>query len=117
MTMLSKYLEPIKNAPSMGIESSALLAVGVWCWSKEWKLQGDVMWCRSCKRGIHITRMGTPLNHNAGCKNAEDLHPWHGLARLMAPIDALSSAPARTEEPERPEIPTANEKAQPRAGE
>ena len=110
--MLSKYLEPIKNAPSMGIESSALLTVGVWCWSKRWKLDGDVMWCRCCKRGIHITRMGAPLNHTAGCKNDDDLHPWHSLARLMAPIDALSSAPECTDEGQRPEMPTANVQAE-----
>jgi hypothetical protein len=48
-------------------------------------LDGDWMTCKKCKRNLIASRDGEPLQHAAGCKNADRLHPWAELRALIAP--------------------------------
>jgi len=52
--------------------------------AKLFKWDGDLMRCRSCKRGIHITRAREPFHHSHGCKNTEKAQPWGNLRDLIA---------------------------------
>lgn len=46
--------------------------------AKNWKLDGDLLVCRECERGLIASREGEPLAHRAGCKNVNN-HPWNAL--------------------------------------
>lgn len=60
--------------------------------SMRWTLDGDYLRCRKCKRPIIASRADMPFSHASGCKAAStsEPHPWRVLARLLAPLTALS---------------------------
>jgi hypothetical protein len=41
-----------------------------------YRVNGDLMECRKCNRGIHVSRMGETMNHAADCPNEDDPNPW-----------------------------------------
>jgi hypothetical protein len=42
----------------------------------DYRVNGDLMECRKCNRGIHASRMTETLRHAAYCPNEEDPNPW-----------------------------------------
>ncbi|HBI70674.1 MAG TPA: hypothetical protein DDZ22_17215 [Massilia sp.] len=53
--------------------------------ARYWKLDGDWMTCKGCKRSLIASRDGEELNHADGCKFAAQQHPWARLRALVAP--------------------------------
>lgn len=69
--------------------AGSLLAAELMTFSKYWKLDGDLIRCQSCGRGIHCTNSKEPLHHASDCKNSVLLYPWHNLQTLAnAVVDA-----------------------------
>jgi len=52
--------------------------------AKYWKLDGDWMTCRACRRSLIASRDGEELNHGDGCKFWDQQHPWAQLRGLIA---------------------------------
>ena len=52
--------------------------------AKYWKLDGDWMTCRGCRRSLIASRDGEELNHGDGCKFWDQHHPWAQLRELIA---------------------------------
>lgn len=52
--------------------------------AKYWKLDGDWMTCRGCRRSLIASRDGEELNHGDGCKFWDQQHPWAQLRELVA---------------------------------
>jgi len=48
-----------------------------------YRWSGDVMYCRECKRGVHISRLGETMNHAEGCEGQEDLNPWQIIKECL----------------------------------
>jgi hypothetical protein len=48
----------------------------------DWQLDGDLLRCTQCGRGLIASRDGEPLSHAAGCKN-KVLHPWRMLRVIL----------------------------------
>lgn len=62
--------------------------------AKYWKLDGDWMTCKGCRRSLIASRDGEELNHGDGCKFWDQQHPWAQLRSLIArqPTPAESGA-------------------------
>lgn len=54
-----------------------------------WKLNGDWMTCKGCRRSLIASRDGEDLAHGDGCKYWDQQHPW---AQLRAAITCAPSA-------------------------
>lgn len=52
-------------------------------WSKEWILDGDLVRCRSCKRGIIYSRRDEKFIHSADCPTLM-CYPWELLIALTS---------------------------------
>lgn len=52
---------------------------------RKWKLDGDWMVCKKCKRPIIASRDGEELPHADGCKQPNEQHPWRQLREIIAP--------------------------------
>lgn len=50
-------------------------------WAKDWKLDGDVVQCRGCRRALHFTKRNESLIHRAGCR-VQMGYPWELLRAL-----------------------------------
>jgi hypothetical protein len=57
----------------------ALCAVGM-----VYKHDGDLMRCRSCKRGMHASRISENLAHRSDCVHEGDENPWRIIAEALA---------------------------------
>lgn len=53
-------------------------------WANDWELDGDLVRCRSCKRGIIYSRRDEKLVHSADCKTWA-AYPWELLIALAPP--------------------------------
>lgn len=53
-------------------------------WGNAWKLDGDLVRCRQCNRGIIYSRRGEKLVHAADCKQWA-AYPWEMLISLSPP--------------------------------
>lgn len=51
---------------------------------KIWRLEADNLYCKGCKRGLHVSRDGELLNHRSGCRHGNEQHPWATLRALVA---------------------------------
>lgn len=51
---------------------------------KTWRLESDTIYCKGCKRGLHVSRDGELLNHRSGCRHGDEHHPWARLRALIA---------------------------------
>lgn len=58
--------------------NDALLAL-----ARYWKLDGDWMTCKGCKRSLIASRDGEELNHADGCKHWDQHHPWAKLRAIL----------------------------------
>lgn len=65
--------------------SDQLVAESLREWAVLWRLDGDVVYCRLCNRGICYSRRGEALNHSADCKT-KMAYPWELLTALCGPI-------------------------------
>jgi len=65
--------------------------------ARRWKLDGDWLTCKGCKRSLIASRDGEELNHAAGCKLAAEQHPWAQLRELVTKR-APSNPPAGAKE-------------------
>jgi hypothetical protein len=52
--------------------------------AKYWKLDGDWMTCKGCRRSLIASRDGEELAHGEGCKYWNQQHPWAQLRELIA---------------------------------
>ena len=52
--------------------------------AKYWKLDGDWMTCKGCRRSLIASRDGEELAHGDGCKYWDQQHPWAQLRKLIA---------------------------------
>lgn len=50
---------------------------------KDWRLDGDLLRCRKCKRAIIFSRNNEAMVHKAGCSNSHLEFPWHELSNLI----------------------------------
>lgn len=76
-------------------ELDKLVADELMEWGRAWQLDGDVVRCRACKRGIHYSKRMEPLQHKAECQTWGG-YPWKLLCAL-APLyleNAERSGPA-----------------------
>lgn len=48
------------------------------------ELDGDLMRCRACGRGIHISRDREDMIHAYGCRNETYERPWELLAGAIS---------------------------------
>ena len=51
--------------------------------AKYWKLDGDWMTCKGCRRSLIASRDGEELAHKDGCKYQDQQHPWAQLRKLI----------------------------------
>jgi len=51
-----------------------------------YRWNGDVMYCRTCNRGIHFTRRKEQMHHASDCQGAGDLNPWELLHQCIAEL-------------------------------
>ncbi len=51
--------------------------------AKYWKLDGDWMTCKGCRRSLIASRDGEELAHGDGCKYWDQQHPWAQLRELI----------------------------------
>ena len=52
--------------------------------SKTWLLDGDILRCKKCNRGIHVSRMIEDFQHHPDCdNNKENRNPWYYLFCLL----------------------------------
>jgi len=51
--------------------------------AKYWKLDGDWMTCKGCRRSLIASRDGEELAHGEGCKYWDQQHPWAQLRELI----------------------------------
>jgi len=58
--------------------------------AKYWKLDGDWMTCKGCRRSLIASRDGEELNHGDGCKFWDQQHPWANLRELITRRPALA---------------------------
>jgi hypothetical protein len=58
--------------------------------AKYWKLDGDWMTCKGCRRSLIASRDGEELAHGDGCKYWDQQHPWTQLRKLIAQRPAPS---------------------------
>jgi hypothetical protein len=58
--------------------------------AKYWKLDGDWMTCKGCRRSLIASRDGEELAHGEGCKYWNQQHPWAQLRELIARRPALA---------------------------
>lgn len=60
-------------------------ARGIVRWTRLWNLDGDIVRCRDCGNGIHISRKAEAIRHHADCSetHGED-YPWQALQALLA---------------------------------
>jgi hypothetical protein len=68
--------------------NAALIAFG-----QRWQLDGDLIYCRSCRRALIASRAGEPFVHASGCRNRSRLHPWDELRRRMEMLPAAAVPP------------------------
>lgn len=56
--------------------------------AQRWKLDGDYLRCRSCRRPQLAGYHHLPFQHAAGCEAAErcEPHPWQTLVALLRPM-------------------------------
>jgi hypothetical protein len=52
--------------------------------AKYWKLDGDWMTCKGCRRSLIASRDGEELAHGDGCKYWDQQHPWAQMRKLIA---------------------------------
>lgn len=53
--------------------------------ARYWKLDGDWMTCKGCKRNLIASRDGEVFKHGDGYKNLDQKHPWAQLRAIIAP--------------------------------
>ena len=67
-----------------------------------WKIDGDWMTCKACKRSLIASRVNEALPHAAGCKLAAttETHPWQALLKILRPLylHAPATLPAAAHE-------------------
>lgn len=63
-------------------------------WSRAWRLDGDLVRCRECGRGIIYSRRDEALVHSSECKQVM-AYPWELLISLAPPSPA-EVAPERS---------------------
>ena len=51
-----------------------------------WRLNGDLLECRSCGRSLIASRDGEPMLHRAGCKGSS--HPGRALRSALSLTDS-----------------------------
>lgn len=64
-------------------------------WDKRWRLDVDLIRCKDCGRGIHVSHRDKPLRHAPDCKLASGDAPWVELADH---INAAAALPQPTTE-------------------
>lgn len=60
--------------------------------AKYWKLDGDWMTCKGCRRSLIASRDGEELAHGDGCKYWDQQHPWAQLRKLITRRPAPAGA-------------------------
>lgn len=48
-----------------------------------WKLNGDILRCRKCNRGIVASRWDEDMIHADGCEARLQVRPWDQLRRMI----------------------------------
>jgi hypothetical protein len=61
-------------------------------WSRSWILDGDVVRCRKCERGIGWCNRGEALNHHAECPQ-KMAYPWSLLISLQVEDSVRATSP------------------------
>lgn len=59
--------------------------------SQAWRLDGDLMVCCECGRGLIASRDGEKLSHRVDCENRERTDPWQELRLILSsqPMSAI----------------------------
>lgn len=66
---------------------------------RAWKLDGDLLVCRSCGRALHVSRAGERLHHAGDCtKDKMAGHPWSALQFIVG-TGGWAAAPSGEREP------------------
>jgi hypothetical protein len=60
--------------------------------ARYWKLNGDWMTCKGCRRSLIASRDGEDLAHGDGCKYWNQQHPWAQLRKLITRRPAPAGA-------------------------
>ena len=60
--------------------------------ARYWKLNGDWMTCKGCRRSLIASRDGEDLAHGDGCKYWDQQHPWAQLRKLITRRPAPAGA-------------------------
>jgi hypothetical protein len=60
--------------------------------ARYWKLNGDWMTCKGCRRSLIASRDGEELAHGDGCKYWDQQHPWAQLRKLITRRPAPAGA-------------------------
>ena len=60
--------------------------------ARYWKLNGDWMTCKGCRRSLIASRDGEELAHGDGCKYWGQQHPWAQLRKLITRRPAPAGA-------------------------
>ena len=60
--------------------------------ARYWKLNGDWMTCKGCRRSLIASRDGEDLAHGDGCKYWDQQHPWAQLRELITRRPAPAGA-------------------------
>jgi len=60
--------------------------------ARYWKLNGDWMTCKGCRRSLIASRDGEELAHGDGCKYWDQQHPWAQLRELITRRPAPAGA-------------------------
>lgn len=58
---------------------------------RRWEVDGDLIRCRTCRRGHLASKAGEAFQHAADCAARSDFarHPWHDLAELLRALPAV----------------------------
>lgn len=75
--------QPGEGRDADGIVWDSIVNKVLLTFAEDWQLDGDLIRCKSCKRGIIFSRRHEPLNHRSDCKT-HYAYPWAFLGNILS---------------------------------